>query len=354
MSVTLYSVMTPSETDAISWDLDYSGWRAVTPDSYVTHYGHLSTASAGWEEHEFDSWSDSNTDPIDPDLDPHLEAVFNMPSIWDTLSTYTMRPYTVTSFALNISLCIDDGCSVPLPGESIYDDSNAKFVMPEQAISAVPVNKAKVAASDTMGPAGQALLDSLRSSGQTDAQIENQYPGLIGQQEQVVIPDIVINAYLNEIEYVVYDDDDFIVSAENLVPFLESKGMPEQMVYEIVNGLPITPPASFLMADGGEGGGDDRWEDVKIKTTINGSVSATGSIGGNGVEVRAGFEVEIEGTAGQLANGGAEAAALAVQAAKDAVNEIVEEVEENKDGIPVTIKVALVAVDVVLWFQGLF
>ncbi|MAO22691.1 MAG: hypothetical protein CMJ25_18230 [Phycisphaerae bacterium] len=357
MAVNILSEMNPSVSDPGSWDLQYTGWRAASPDSNVFHYGHASTAMNGWEEYTFPAWSDDPAN-IDPDFDPHLEQIFNMPELWPALTTLDSQQYAVNYFKLNVSLCIDSGCSQPLPEFLGYDNSNALYIMDTIVESATAPKKIMREATIASGVAGQQIVNTLRAEGKSDAEIDALYPGLLTPSAVYYLtPEVTTNAHLEPIEYIVYDDSENIVVGSELIDFLTSKETPEQIIYEIVNGLPLSPPSDFTATEGGQNGDNPggSWENIKVKGRYKGGAEASVDIGGNGVKVYGEFELEVEATLGELANGGEDAINAVANTLQAGIDKAVDKARENSEsGMSTSTRVAVAGIKVFAWFAGHF
>ncbi len=356
----LEATFTPNANQAGSWDLSAVGYRSASPTSDLEAYGYASTASAGWEEFTFGAWSDDPTS-IDPDYDPHLEYVLQTPEVWQALSYFATNSYgyEVSETEIDFQLCIDDGCSTPLPSSLMYDPSGAYAQMEEFSVSAPQPTKTMRQASTESGTAGVALVESLRQQGKTDTEIDSQYPGLLEPAILYITPPTAYNAYFNPIQYTVYDDNGDVVNGAPLVMFLQSKGMSDQMIYEIVNGMPLSSPSEYAASEGG--GGDQDWENVEIEVEITGGVGGETGFPTNSISAHAEFRIKIKGTAGQIANGGQEAVQMVTdvaQAAVDKVNETIQDQANANSGSgsisPTQIKIVQAVAQVAGWFGSLF
>lgn len=364
LATNIEAVLTPHATETGSWQLSASGFRSATPTSNLESFGYASTASAGWEDFTFGAWSDDPSS-LDPAFDPHIEYTLQTPEVWAALNGFTTNShgYTVSEFGLDASVCIDDGCTTPIPNGLAYDPSSALMEMTEFSVSAPSKSKSIRQAVAGSGNAGIALVDALRAEGLSDAEIDAQHPGLLEPEITRTTPATTYNAYLNPLVYTVYNDAGMAVTGSDLIDYLESKQTPQQIIYEIVNGLPLSDPGAIASSTDGDGDGDHSWEDVELEIEITGGVSAETGFPTNSVSAHAEFRIKINASAGEMVDGGEQAVELASEVAQAAVDKVNKTIEEkangDDDGIggaatQATIYVVNKAIQFSFWVDDLF
>jgi len=322
----------PTTADPTQWILDYTGWRAESPASSVEYYGFSGPSGPdGWESAALPAWSDDPT-AIDPAYDPHLERTLQVPEVWDMLEFANTQSfgYEVQEIGLGMLWCIDEGCGETLPGGIQYDDSGAAFVMPEVHLKATAKTKRMRPANPAYGPGADVLVQTLRSDGLSDTQIDMQYPGLLLEPAEIYTPTTSLNAFIDPVIYTIFDDQGLVLATDQIVPFLESKNMPGQMIHEIVNGLPLSNPGAIGLTTGG---GGDEWEDVEIEVEFTGGIEAETGFPNNSVTGSVSFRVKINGTAGQIVNGSEDMIAAVTSTVETAVSAAQQTIEDAANGV---------------------
>jgi len=256
---------------------------------------------------------------------------------------------------INVSLCIDEGCVQTVPESNVFDNTNALYIMEETTATATIPSKIIRTATLESGVAGQALVDSLCAEGKTDKQIDSEYPGLLVPADYYyVAPAVITNAYFNLFVYTVYNDEGLVVSGEEMILFLESKNAPEQLIYEIVNGLPLSPTPSYLL-NGDEGGSDHDYKDIAIDVEATGAAEVSTTMGVTTVKVNGEVTVKVSGNVGQLQDGGEALVNKVAETFEEALNTVVETAEENANSGPsISVKVTIATAKVVGWVASWF
>lgn len=180
----------------------------------------------------------------------------------------------------------------------------------------------------SLGVAGEAMLASFRSQGMSDAEIEATAPNLLEAVAQPVTPTTVVQARYGFWDYTIENDAGVVVTGADLVSFLQSKDAPEEVIYAIINRLPM--PATAQTRGDGDSGHD--WRDIKATVRITGSASATTGFPRNQVNGTVEFEVVIEANLGQIESGGEDAVEKVSEIAESASNLIQERLEQRVNG----------------------
>lgn len=359
LATNLRATFTPHASLADSWELSVIGWRSASPTANLEGYGFVSVSSGGWEGFPFAAWSDDPAS-LSPAYDPNIEHILQTPQVWHAITTYATNEhgYTVTEFGLNAAVCVDEGCQIPLPNGVTYDPGNALVTMDPISVKASDKTKEIRHASPLSGSAGVVLVASLRQQGWTDAQIDDEYPGLLEPEITYITPTTAYDAYLNPLQYTVYNDAGVVVTGADLIAFLESKETPEQIIYEIVNGLPMS---SILRSDGGDGGHD--WKDIQMEVEISGGISGTTGFPNNSVSAHVNFRIAVKGTAGELVDGAEEAVAVATEVAQAAMEKIKTNLEtranagdggDDNGGGPVFVRIGVGLINIGIKVTGIF